>query len=50
LALNTNLQKKRLLPVQIQDGFDKAALHEALRLPQWTLLRPIDNFEIGIKF
>jgi hypothetical protein len=43
-----NLQKKRLLPVQIQDGFDKAALHEALRLPQWTLLRPIDNFEIGI--
>ena len=44
-----NLQKKRLLPVQIQDGFDKAALHKALRLPQWTLLRPIDNFEVGIK-
>jgi WD40 repeat protein len=44
-----NLQKKRLLPVQIQDGFDKAALHEALRLPQWTLLRPIDNFEVGVK-
>jgi hypothetical protein len=35
--------------VQVRDGFNKAALHEALRLPQWTLLRPIDNFEIGIK-
>src|SRR5260370_19844075 len=44
-----NLQKKKLLPVQIQDGFNKAALHEALRLPQWTLLRSIDNFEIGVK-
>jgi hypothetical protein len=43
-----SLQKKKLLPVQIQDGFDKAALHEAVRLPQWTLLRPIDNFAIGI--
>jgi hypothetical protein len=29
-----SLQKKKLLPVEIQDGFDKAALHEALRLPQ----------------
>jgi hypothetical protein len=44
-----NLQKKKILPVQVQDGFNKAALHEALRLPQWTLLRPVDNFEIGIK-
>jgi TIR domain len=44
-----HLQKKRLLPVQIQDGFEKAALHDALRRPQWTLLRPIDSFEIGIK-
>jgi hypothetical protein len=26
----TNLQKKKLLPVQVQDGFNKAALHEAL--------------------
>ena len=43
-----NLQKKKLLPVQIQDGFDRANLHEALRLPQWTLLRPIDDFQNGI--
>jgi hypothetical protein len=43
-----NLYKKRLLPVLIQDGFDKALLHEALGLPQWTLLRPGDNFEMGV--
>jgi TIR domain len=44
-----NIQKKKLLPVLAQDGFDKAALHEALRLPQWTYLRPIDDFGDGIR-
>jgi len=44
-----NLQKKRLLPIQIQDGFDKGILHDSLRLPQWTLLRPIDDFQNGMR-
>jgi TIR domain len=34
-----NLQKKKLLPVQVQDGFNKTALHEALRTWQKALLR-----------
>ena len=42
-----NGQKKKLLPVRIDDYLDEAALHQALRLPQWTLLRPIDSFETG---
>ncbi|MBZ5655427.1 MAG: TIR domain-containing protein [Acidobacteriia bacterium] len=43
-------QKKRILPVVCRDlGPQESDLPEAIRLPQWTHLRPEDDFVAGVQ-
>ncbi|MEJ7736052.1 MAG: TIR domain-containing protein [Chitinophagaceae bacterium] len=41
--------KKQILPISRRDHIDDNLLDSALRAPQWTFLRPGDDFEGGLR-